>query len=280
MIPLIRNRNFLKPIADLRVNESKGSPTEERPDLSRVMDLSRNIVICPTHAQPKFQTMNALRGLEDLGIRVDYAQGCSAIDMARSLVASEALANDLESFLFVDDDMMFQPADAVRLMVSDEPIIAGAYAAKALGKSKINADFAPGTTTVKFGEHATELYPVRTVGAGFLRIKVAALRAMIDILSLPYCRIGNTYGWPFFLPVIVEQDGELRYLTEDYAFCWRCHQAGFTPMLDTSFRLYHVGDYGYGLEEGLGTYILRQKNLEVDLTLPATDEPGAMMRRT
>lgn len=277
---LIRNRNFMKPIHDMRITETKGPPTQRRPDLSSVMDVSRHVIMCPTHIGPKLETMHALRGLEELGFRVNYLKGASAIDLIRCLMASEVVANDFESVLFVDDDMAFQPQDAVKLLLSDEPVIAGAYAAKALGKGKINADFVPGTKTVEFGEHVMEPYPIRTVGAGFLRIKISALRTMIDALELPYVRMGNTYGWPFFMPLVAEQDGELRYLTEDYAFCFRCHQAGIVPKLDTSFRLYHLGDYGYGIEEGTGTYILRQKTLTVDLTAPETSEAGGMMRLT
>jgi hypothetical protein len=85
---------------------------------------------------------------------------------------------------------------------------------------------------------------------------------MRDELNLPYCRMAHTHGWPFFQPTIVEEDGETRYLAEDYAFCWRCHQIGITPLCDTSFRLYHIGDYAYGWEEGAGDYIPRSRNLE------------------
>ena len=39
------------------------------------------------------------------------------------------------------------------------------------------------------------------------------------------------------------------------AFIHRCRLAGLTPKVDTSFRLYHIGDYAYGLEEAAGQYL-------------------------
>ena len=56
--------------------------------------------------------------------------------------------------------------------------------------------------------------------------------------------MAERFAWPFFQPTVVDlEDGEKRYLGEDYSFCWRCHQIGVTPKVDTSFRLYHIGDY-------------------------------------
>jgi len=232
------------------------------PDLSAVLDLSRHVVKVPVHRFVDVDTYDCLRGLEDLGVRVDYSKGASAIDLTRSVLATDAIKEGLESILFIDSDMFFNPADAVRLLLSDAPVIAGAYAAKKLGNGQINADVYPGTTSIKMGDWAIEPTPVRKVGAGFMRIKTSLLIKIRDELRLPYCRMAHTYAWPFFQPVVVQEDGETRYLAEDYAFCWRCHQVGVAPLLDTSFRLYHLGEYAYGWEEAAGHFIGRMRNLE------------------
>ena len=95
------------------------------------------------------------------------------------------MVEGFDSLLFIDADMMFAPADAVRLFQSDEPVIAGVYAAKKLGNGQLNCHFEDGIDEVKIGPWADRLYPVRAVGAGFLRIKVSALRHIAKTLELP-----------------------------------------------------------------------------------------------
>lgn len=251
---------------DRRVVEYRG-PAIRRggPDLAAHLDLSQHVVYVPVHRFIDTDTYDCLRGIEDLGIRVDYSKGASAIDLTRSVLASDAIRDGMESILFIDADMFFDPADVVRLLLSDAPVIAGAYAAKKLGNGQLNADFGPGITSVKMGEWAQKPIPVRKVGAGFMRIKTDLLAKMRDELKLPYCRMAHTHGWPFFMPMIAEEDGETRYLAEDYAFCWRCREIGVTPLVDTSFRLYHLGDYAYGWEEAAGQYIQRSRNIEYQI---------------
>ena len=87
---------------------------------------------------------------------------------------------------------MFDPADAVRLFQSDEPIIAGVYAAKKLGNGQFNCHFEDEIDEIEIGPWADRLYPVKAVGAGFLRIKVSALKHIVKELQLPYCQTGRT----------------------------------------------------------------------------------------
>ena len=115
-----------------------------------------------------------------------------------------------------------------------------------------------------------------------LRIKTWVLKEMVKLLELPYCRMAERFAWPFFQPTVVEEDGEKRYLGEDYSFCWRCHQIGIKPMVDTSFRLYHIGDYAYGIEEASGPqYLDRGRNIEYHVRagtpprIPGRSEPPA-----
>jgi len=247
---------------DRRVAEYEGTATAETPELSAVLDLSKHVVKVPVHRFIDTDTYDCLRGVEDLGLRVDYSKGASAIDLTRSVLASGAIQEELDSIFFIDGDMFFNPADVVKLLLSEAPVIAGAYAAKKLGNGQLNADFGPGVASIKLGDWAQEPTPVRKVGTRFMRIKTDLLVKMRDELNLPYCRMAHAHGWPFFMPVIVQEDGETRYLAEDYAFCWRLHQIGVTPLVDTSFRLYHLGDYAFGWEEAAGEYIPRGRNIE------------------
>jgi hypothetical protein len=225
-------------------------------------DLSRYVVQVPVARFVELDCDHCLRRLEALGVRVDRSKGSSAIDLARNIRASEAVREGFEAILFIDSDMLFDPEDAIKLLRRPEPVVAGVYAAKKLGNGQLNVHFPDDVDKIKLGPWATELTPAVNVGAGFLRIKTDFLRRMARELKLPYCRMAERYGWPFFQPVVVEEGGETRYLCEDYSFCWRCRQLGVMPMVDTSFRLYHIGDYAYGWEEASGEYIPRTRNLE------------------
>jgi hypothetical protein len=230
--------------------------------------LEGHIVEVPFHTFIEPDTDSALRRLEKLGVRVSRSKGASAIDIVRNIRASEVLKAGLESFLFIDADILFDPPDAVAILKRPEPVVAGLYAAKVLGNGQINCRFSAIEEKVKFGQWADKLYPLEAVGAGFLRIKTAVLEQMVVELELPLVRMGGVLAYPFFQPVIVEEEGELRYLGEDYAFCWRCRRIGIQPMADTSIRLGHLGGYPYGWEEAGGAYIPRFKNLECDFQSP------------
>jgi hypothetical protein len=237
-------------------------------------DPSRHIVHVPVARFIELDCDHCLRGLEALGVRVDRSKGSSAIDIARNLRATDAVRDGFESMLFIDSDMIFDPYDAIKLFKSRQQVIGGIYAAKKLGNGQMNVDFADSVKEVRIGEWADRLYPCKKLAAGFLRIKVSALKHIARSLELPYCRTAERFAWPFFQPVIVQEDGETRYLGEDYAFSWRCHQAGITPMADTSFRLYHLGDYTYGAEEACGQYIQRSRNVEYHYTRPGPGDPA------
>lgn len=68
---------------------------------------------------------------------------------------------------------------------------------------------------------------------------------------------------PYFLPMVVEEDGVAWYLGEDYAFCERARRCGYRIVADTTVRLQHIGMYGYSWEDigsgtaRVGTYRLR-----------------------
>ena len=47
----------------------------------------------------------------------------------------------------------------------------------------------------------------------------------------------------------IPESGGRWELSEDYSFCERARQAGFTVMADTRIRLWHVGTYRYGWED-------------------------------
>jgi len=210
----------------------------------------RSAVLVPHRDGIDGECEEGLRGLEGLGVRVVRRGGCSAIDVARNALASDALQGGAEAILFIDSDIGFLPLDALRLLARPEPVVAGVYAKK--GNRAMASVFADGLTEVTFGAGAFGLVPLKYAAAGFLRVRTSVLRRMVDVLGLPLCNARWGRGiWPFFLPMVVDDsDGSgPQYLSEDWAFSRRLRDIGITPMADLSVRLWHYGRHPFGWED-------------------------------
>jgi predicted O-methyltransferase YrrM len=243
-----------------RLLEGWQAGTIDRPPPAR----TRSVVLVPHLGGIEWECEQALRQLESAGVRVVRRGGCSAIDVARNEMLSDALHHEADAMMFVDSDIGFDPADAIRLLARPEPVVAGIYAKK--GMRELASQFAPGVKQVLFGPDAPGPYPLRYAATGFLRIKADVLRRMIDLLQLPLCNTHWGRGvWPFFMPTIVPHGKEkLHYLGEDWAFSHRLAQIGVTPVADTSFRLWHWGRYSFGWEDA-GSTVNRYRSYNYQL---------------
>jgi hypothetical protein len=221
------------------VIDSQASPSTALPSIE-----GKPAVLVPHYAAVEDECAKGLRALEKAGVTVRRAS-FSAIDLLRSVMLSQALKDGFDRFLFIDSDIGFERADALRLLNRPEPVVAGIYMKKK--EKDFSGVFARGVDRVVFGPAAPGLYPMLYASAGFLRIKSEVLQRMIEELKLPECHFGAVNGiYPFFLPVCVPDGrGGTRYLTEDYSFSHRLHQIGVTPMADTSIQLFHYGKHGY-----------------------------------
>jgi len=209
---------------------------------------ARAVVLVPHLNGIEPECEQALLALERAGVRVVRRPGSSGIDVARNQMASDALHDGAAAILFVDADIGFDPADALRLLARPEPVVSGVYAKK--GRREVASRFAEGVGEVAFG-HPLGLYPLKYAATGFLRIRAGVLRRMVAELDLPLCdaRWGRGH-WPFFQPTIVaDPAGGHHYLGEDWAFSHRLGLIGVTPLADTAIRLWHFGRYAYGWED-------------------------------
>jgi hypothetical protein len=231
------------------------------------------VVLVPHLNGIEWECEHALRQLEADGIRVVRRGGCSAIDVARNELISEAIHDGAESMLFIDSDIGFDPADALRLLARPEPVVAGIYAKK--GMRELASVFAEGVKEVLFGPDAVGTYPLKYAATGFLRIKIGVLRQLIADLQLPLCNTHWGRGvWPFFQPMIIPHGtGKWHYLGEDWAFSQRLTQIGATPLADTSIRLWHWGRYSFGWEDA-GNTVSRYRSYSYNLS-PAPEPSHA-----
>ncbi len=207
------------------------------------------VVLVPHLNGIEWECEQALRQLEGAGVRVVRRGGCSAIDAARNELVSDALHDGAESLLFIDSDIGFDPADALRLLARPEPIASGVYPKK--GMRELASIFADGVQELLFGPEAVGAYPLKYAATGFLRMKASVLRRMIAELKMPLCNTHWGRGvWPFFQPLIIPHGPDKwHYLGEDWAFSYRLAQIGVTPVADTTIRLWHWGRYGFGWED-------------------------------
>ena len=213
----------------------------------------QSVVLVPHLNGIEWECEQSLRELEEEGVRVVRRGGCSAIDVARNEMASDALHDGADAILFIDSDIGFRPQDALTLLARPEPVVAGVYAKK--GTRALACTFADGVREVLFDPEAPGLYPLQYVATGFLRLRADVLRRLIAELELPLCNTHWGRGvWPFFQPLIVPQGpGQWHYLGEDWAFSHRLRQIGVTPLADTSFRLWHWGRYAFSWEDAGST---------------------------
>ena len=205
-------------------------------------------MLVPYYASIEKECEEGLRALVRAGVALSRFS-LSAIDLLRSAMLSHALREGFDSMLFIDADIGFDPADALRILARPEPVVAGVYVHNK-GRD-FAGTFARGVDKVVFGPGAPGLYPMLYAPTGFLRIRAEVLHRMIDELKLPECHWGAIKGiYPFFLPLCVPDGrGGTRYLTEDYSFSHRLAQIGVTPMADTSIKLFHYKKYGFSYED-------------------------------
>jgi hypothetical protein len=170
-----------------------------------------------------------------------------AIDIARSVMASDALAEGYQELMWIDSDVLFDPNDVERLRASKREIICGIYTKK--GLPELACRFLPSTQQVQLGAGGGEI-EIEYAGTGFLYTRRSVYETLTNNrVAVPEVKTpGGKSCWPFFLPMV--ENGS--YLGEDFAFCSRVREAGYRIYADTTIRLLHIGRYAYGWEELAG----------------------------
>mgnify|MGYP001608892283 CR=1 FL=1 len=197
------------------------------------------------------------RRMDHAAIRFVYGavSGDALVSRSRSIVASAFLRSDCDVLLTIDSDIWFRTEDALRLVErcrGGHDLIGALYMTR-------NMDTQPASILPdgRLIFHAgAEPVEVPFLSTGFMAVHRKVFERVRDMADLPHChqdwndRGEDTSFWPFYMPFCIpwEGDGHL-YLSEDWAFCQRAKDAGFTCWLDPSIRLGHYGDYMYTLED-------------------------------
>ncbi len=235
-------------------------------ELAMSSDAPTCVVLVPVgnHIEP--QTEVALRELERRGYPVWRSYGCSAIDFARSRLATQALTEGFQETLWIDADIVFDPNEVDRLRrrtfadipvaerdplanPHDKPLVlTGVYAKKGARELALQFFASPGDTLL-FGVDAPFRKAVYAPG-GMLLVRRRAYELVAKTSELPHCTTHEPFGMvPFFMPLIIREGTHSIYLCEDFAFSRRLRDAGLDIWVDMQMRLYHIGNYPYSWED-------------------------------
>jgi len=194
-----------------------------------------NVYLCVTGrnmnaatANSIFTLLEAMAFIPDVKILPDVRMSSDLVHL-RSAVLTEWFdrASDTDIFVFIDNDMVFQPADFVRLIQCDADVCGGIYSS---GEGdNPNARFVD-TKAFAAGRNNELLY----TGGGFTAIKRPILKKVMEdihkeIGSVRVRGLQNRYYVPFFHQLFTknpDNEQELVWMGEDYSFCHRVRQAG------------------------------------------------------
>lgn len=204
-----------------------------------------------------------------------YVTCDSLVARARNRLAAHFLDSDCTDFLFVDSDISFSADDVLSLVSLDEPIVGGIYSRKQIDWSRvvrasragIRPDLLPYFGTVPVLNwlapadiRIDELYEVRHIGTGFLRIRREVFERLITAPDIFGSGIAFDYssdephfrgrpGYDFFYSGVdtrgILGTGTRQYLSEDWGFAERARAAGYTIYAAPWVNLTHTGSWDF-----------------------------------
>jgi hypothetical protein len=208
---------------------------------------ARCVVLVPVAGFIEPGCERGLAGLEARGYAVRRVRGYADIDLGRSQMATDALADGFEELMWIDADIAFNPDDVDRLRSHGLPIVCGLYAKK--GPRALACQTLPGTGRIDFGPDARP-FEIRYAGFGFVLTHRRVYGSVRERQALPECDAGTGRTVvPYFMPLLQQEAGGPWYLAEDYAFCERARRSGWRVMADPAVRLWHIGTHRYSWED-------------------------------
>jgi hypothetical protein len=213
------------------------------------MDNSKCVILVPAHQYIEPLTELALRQLESRGYRVRRLYGHANPDRARNRLASDAINEGMEELMWVDPDIGFEPHFVDILRHHNLPLVGGLY--PSTDTRALACQLLPGTAQVNFGPGGGIL-EIQAAAAGFFYTRRQVYLDIQEHEKLPVCDELTRPVIPYFLPMVLKEGKDHRYLCDAYAFCERARRCGYRLFADTTLRLQHLGTYGYSWEDAGG----------------------------
>lgn len=197
----------------------------------------------------------------------------SLIPRARNACVAHFLDSEHTHLMFIDADIVFRPADVLRMLSLDKPVLAGAYPKKGLKVETLapiwmRDETARSSAFERASEYVLELDPnhtnidsnllrVRYVGTGFMMIRRDTIERMcrayperryeMDGVFTPKYE-GDVFYDLFGIGVVQDAnlyDNRPFYVSEDWMFCRLADRAGIPVYVDVSIALSHIGTFTY-----------------------------------
>ena len=192
----------------------------------------------------------------------------SLIQRARNALTHNFLKTDFTHMMFIDADILFRPEDIFPMITADKDIICGIYPKKEINwhtvRNAMNAGvpdselkFHTGAFVVNLKDYTPEVtVPVNEPveiwngGTGFMLIKREVMEAMATKLPnylnnvLDMNNPTNGERIVEFFATMIEPETEL-LLSEDYYFCRKAREAGFSVWAAPWVELSHIGTYAF-----------------------------------
>lgn len=168
----------------------------------------------------------------------------SLIQRARNTSAMTFLTTPYQKLMFIDADIEFSPEDVAKLWNLNTDIAVAAYSMKR--KDRPLSAWKDGEL-LQITSETPELLDVDYAGTGFMMID----RGVFEKMKIEHPEYEHIEGqdltpcWSFFDCRVEEDKGKRIYLSEDYFFCKRAREMGYSIKMDTTIRLKHWGTYAY-----------------------------------
>jgi len=178
-----------------------------------------------------------------VSIQISNVSGCSVVSRVRNIIVDEFLESQAEHLLMIDSDMTFNADDVFRMLAwsQTKPIVAGVGVARKKEKvyfSSLDQDEDNNIIMDRMG-----LVKVKRVGTGFIMIQRNVFETMRDAHpEWKYMDQNTGKMLQSFFDFKSTPDG---YVGEDYVFCDRAHEHGFTAWVDPTIKLGHMGVMEY-----------------------------------
>lgn len=159
------------------------------------------------------------------------------VDNARNEIVDEFLKSDCTHLLFIDSDTIPPEDTIVKMLKVDADIVSGITPIIELDEMRINesSGFYKRSNVIgidgKSVQVDTGIVDVKTAGGSCLLIK----RAVIEKLTKPIFR----FIYKDCHPDGIEFNGKAKMMSEDYYFCAKALDAGFTIKCDSSIICRH-----------------------------------------
>jgi len=212
-------------------------------------------------------------------VTINFLNNDSLVPRARNnLIGSTMLSQEITHFIFIDGDIMWNPIDVIKLILSDKLIIGGVYPKKKYAfdkivsnpsvisnwiekKNKINKNTSDETiiknnlvnynlnylsSNLEINNNITE---VKHLATGFMMLKREAIEQMIQNFSETkyiddtgfLSKENSIYTYALFDCGVVNGN----YYSEDWLFCNRWSSIGGKIYVDISIDLVHIGTEYY-----------------------------------